>query len=77
MFSCKYYEVFEDSYFEEHLQTTASVLNGFFRIAILEKLFFRTVYLSIYFYNFCITFASLDIFISLNNFITYRDSHAK
>ena len=41
MFSCKYYEVFEDSYFEEHLQTTASVLNGFFRIAIFREAIFQ------------------------------------
>ena len=33
MFSCEYCENFKNSYFEQHLQMTASVLNGFFRTA--------------------------------------------
>ena len=27
MFSCKIYKIFKNTYFEEHVQTTASVLN--------------------------------------------------
>ena len=73
VFLCKYCEIFKKIYFEEHLRTTASVLNGFFRAYLL--LLFNIYY--IFITNFYFTFVSSNTFISLSNFITYRDSYAK
>ena len=42
-------------------------------VAVLEKLFFRTAFLTYLF----LTFVSLNTFISLNKFVSYRDSHTK
>ena len=58
--------LFKNSYSEEHLRRTTSVLNQFFRTTSFKRSYFRTVYLIYLFLNFYFTFNSLKTFITLN-----------
>ena len=65
-----YCELFMNSYFEEHLRTTASVLNGFFRATSFWEDIFWSSLSNISISNFYFTFfVSIDTFISLKNCI--------
>ena len=57
-FFCEYYKLFKNSYFEEHLKTAASVLNGYFRTTIFREAIFQNSLPNIFLF---LTFISLLI----------------
>ena len=71
----EYSKIFKSNYFEEHQRTTASELDGSFATTTFKETIFQNSLYNIFSSNFYFAFVSLNMFISLNNFITYSDSH--
>ena len=71
----EYSKIFKSNYFEEHQRTAAAELDGSFATTTFKETIFQNSLYDIFSSNFYFTFVSLNMFISLNNFITYSDSH--